>query len=484
MSNSEPEKRRLHVAAALVSGLKALPQLIPVLLVALLSGRGEESGLLFVIVAVALLPFSLTLGVLGWWRFRYWVEDGELRVEQGILVRRRVFLPRERVQAIDVSAGVVQRVFGLVRVQVKSAAAGSQAELAAVTRSEAEWLRAALGHPSQTPGPTGQPRRHVMTAGQVLLAASTSGQVGVILSGVAWLYSQVDELVHQRVVEYLENHDLGSTAGGTDPVLIAGLIVAGLAVAWVLSILGAVVRYGGFSVERQGNEIVVRRGLLERREVAIPLGRVQAVRIVESLARQPLGYAALYVESAGHAEERGKSTYLHPCLHRSSWMPLLQDVLPEFAVEPLLERPPRRALTRFLLRPVLTTATVATVAAVLVPYGWVAFLLPVLEFLTGLLAYRDTGLGTAKHVAVMRTRGFSRSTAIIPRRAIQFVQTSRSFLQRRRRVANVEVGAAAGASGRRFHVNEVDEQTAERFVAWCSPRSGDERHVGAPVQHT
>jgi putative membrane protein len=471
------------VAAALVSGFRALPQLVPVVVVAALSGRGEESGLLIAVVAVGLLPFSLALGVVGWWRFQYWVENGELRVEQGILVRRRVFLPRERVQAIDVSAGVIQRVFGLVRVQVKSAAAGSQAELAAVTRAEAERLRSELGHPSHARGPTTRPRRHAMTPGQVLLAASTSGQIGVILSGVAWLYTQVDDLVGRRVLEYLEQYDLGQTASGTDPLFVAGLVAAGLTIAWVLSIVGAVIRYGGFSVERQGNELVVRRGLLERKEVVIPVGRVQAVRIVESLARQPLGYAALYVESAGHAEERGKSTFLHPCLHRSSWMPLLRDVLPEFAVEPTMARPPRRALLRFLARPVLTTAIVATVVAVLVPYGWAAFALPVVEVLTGLLAYRDTGLGTASFVAVLRTRGFSRSTAIVPRRAVQFVQTSRNFFQRRRRVANVEVGAAAGASGRRFQAREMDEQTAAQFLAWCSPRSG-EGHAEVPTQQT
>jgi uncharacterized membrane protein YdbT with pleckstrin-like domain len=133
---------------------------------------------------------------------------------------------------------------------------------------------------------------------------------------------------------------------------------------------------------------------------------------------------------------------------------------------------------------VVTTAIVATVIAVFVPYGWVAFALPVVEVLTGLLAYRDTGLGTTSLVAVLRTRGFSRSTAIVPRRAVQFVQTSRNFLQRRRRVANVEVGAAAGASGRRFHANEVDEQTAAQFLAWCSPRSAGEVHAEVPIQHT
>jgi putative membrane protein len=455
-----------------VSALRSLPQLLPLLVVAFLSGRGQEGGLWMLGMALALFPVSLILGILGWWRFQYWVVDGELRVEQGLLVRRRVFLHRERVQAIDVSAGVIQRIFGLVRVQVKSAAAGAQAEFAAMTRAEAERLRAELGHPSQSTtasqAESSAPVRYVMTPGQLLLSASTSGQIGVILSGVAWLYAQVDDIVQERAIEYLEHAQIEGEVSSTNPLFVTLLVVAGLMVAWLLSIVGSVIRYGGFSVERKGDELIVRRGLLERREVAISVSRVQAVRIVESLSRQPFGYGALYVESAGHAEERGKSTYLHPCLPRGSWMPMLEALLPEFAVEPPLERPPARAIPRFLIRPVFTSCVIAVGATWLVPYGWIAFALPIVRILLGLLDYRDTGLGTTDRVAVLRSRGLSRSTAVVPLRAIQFASTSRSWLQRRRRVASLQIGAAAGASGRRFEVREVDEGSAERFLAWCA----------------
>ena len=55
---------------------------------------------------------------------------------------------------------------------------------------------------------------------------------------------------------------------------------------------------------------------------------------------------------------------------------MLQDLLPEFAVEPQMHRPPRRALIRFLLRPVMTWGALAALAAFFIPYGWLAFALP------------------------------------------------------------------------------------------------------------
>jgi len=471
VNSSEPVKRHLHWVASVVSGLRSLPQLVPFLVIVFLSRGANENAIWTLAMSLLVLPISLAFGIARWWRYRYWVEDGELRVEQGLLVRRRVYLPRERVQAFDVTAGVIQRIFGLVRVEVKSAAAGSQVELSAVSRDEAERLRVELGQSHErgrVPEAPSKSVRYVMTPGQLLLAASTSGQIGVILSGVAWLFSQVEDVVRERLIAYLEQAEVAGDVSRTNPILIASLILAGLLLAWLLSIVGAVVRYGGFSVERKGEDLIVRRGLLERREVAIPVNRVQAIRIVESLARQPLGYGALFVESAGHAEERGKSTYLHPCLPRSAWVPMMQELLPEFAVEPPMQRPPRRAIVRFVVRPILIFGSLATLAVLFVPYGWIAFALPLAFVLLGLLAYRDTGFGTTDQVAVLRSRGTSRHTALVPRRCIQFVSTSRSWFQRRRRVANVVIGAASGASGRRFEAREIDEDHAAGFFDWCS----------------
>ena len=123
---------------------------------------------------------------------------------------------------------------------------------------------------------------------------------------MAWLYAQVDEIIRQRLVEYLETAELSGNISGTNPLLITVLIIAGLLFAWLLSIAGAVIRYGGFSVERKDDDLIVRRGLLERREIAIPLDRIQAIRIVESLPRQLLGYGALYVESGRARRRAGK----------------------------------------------------------------------------------------------------------------------------------------------------------------------------------
>ena len=76
-----------------------------------------------------------------------------------------------------------------------------------------------------------------------------------------------------------------------------------LVLAWLLSTLGAVVAFAGFTVTRDGDRLRIRRGLFARREATVPVPRVRAVRVVEGIFRRPFGLAALRVEVTGYAEE-------------------------------------------------------------------------------------------------------------------------------------------------------------------------------------
>lgn len=453
----------------MITVLRALRSLLPVLLVVVVTGRTQDSPVL--LIGGLVLLASLVEGLGGWLRYRYWVTAGELRVERGFFVRQRVAIPAERVQTVDVSAGPLQRLFGLVKVEVKTAA-GTQVVMTAITETAAERLRSALA-PRLDPSieaPT-QPElaRFELTPRELLLAASTSGRLGVILSGMGWLYSQVDDFVEERLFEVLGTLNLVDSVSRVGPVMIAGIVIATLLIAFVASVIAEVARFGGFSVVRTGDQLLIRRGLLERREVSVALDRIQAIRIVEGLLRQPLGYAAIIVETAGHADERGQSTPLHPFLHRSRWQALLRELAPGHDIHPDLKRPPRRALSRFLVRPLLTALLAAAVISITVPFGWLSFGLTLGAPLVGWLAFRDTAVGVSDQTLLLTRRVLRRTTAIVRRRRIQFSESSSSWLQRRRGLADLTVAVASGAGGRHFRVPELDAELVDDLVVWSSP---------------
>ncbi|MCM3231478.1 PH domain-containing protein, partial [Bacillus altitudinis] len=107
-------------------------------------------------------------------------------------------------------------------------------------------------------------------------------------------------------------------------------------------------KYGHFTIETYENEIVISRGLLEKRQLTIHPDRVTAVRIVRNIFRQPFGFASVYVESAGGGtKDEQLSTVLIPLAANKEIEALLGDVLPRYARSVEIKGAPRRAILRF-----------------------------------------------------------------------------------------------------------------------------------------
>src|SRR5699024_3740751 len=78
--------------------------------------------------------------------FTYRVGDNELRIEQGIFIRKKRYISINRIHKIDVTADVFHGLFKLVKVQIDTAGSGDGAEvdLSAIQLTKAAKLRRAL----------------------------------------------------------------------------------------------------------------------------------------------------------------------------------------------------------------------------------------------------------------------------------------------------------------------------------------------------
>jgi hypothetical protein len=77
-------------------------------------------------------------------RVRAWSyaeRDEDLLVRRGVLFSRLSVVPYGRMQFIDVTAGPVERSFGLATVRLHTAAASSDARIPGLVRAEADRLR-------------------------------------------------------------------------------------------------------------------------------------------------------------------------------------------------------------------------------------------------------------------------------------------------------------------------------------------------------
>ena len=400
--SSEP--RHLHPAAMLIDAVKTVRRSLSAFVIpgiAFLMSRGFDAQTLVLVLFGALVVTALAAfwGFLSWRATTYEVAGGVFRLRWGVVQKNERTIPLDHVQSVDTVQGIIQRLFNVVEVRIETAGGGASepdASLAALDRADAEALRREIAGSrrepveTETAGPTVVRK---LGSRDLLLAGATSGQIGVALSLIAVASQLFDNFLSQNLAQrLLETFAPRSVTTALLYVFILGLF------AWLLAIGGTVLAHTGFTLSRDGDFLYIRRGLLERREATIPLARIQAVRIVEGLLRQPFGLASLRVESAGYGQDAGVSTTLFPLLPRKEVHGLLLEVAPEFAVAPPLNALPRRALRRYVFRSTLPFLVLISAAALLSSLvfdlaAWVfaALLLLLPAALFGWLRYRDAG---------------------------------------------------------------------------------------------
>ena len=221
-----------------------------------------------------------------------------------------------------------------------------------------------------------------------------------------------------------------------------------------------------------------RYGLLTVHEASVPLERVQAIRVEESLPRRLLGLASLSIETAGGTPgQRGGRGGVRP--HRPARRTWGGWCAASLAMRTRTRRcarasqaARRRLAVRYLrdaadrVGAVLGGALVdVQPAGMLAP--WMALLLP-LPWLAAGWAYRSRGWALPPGYVMARSGVLTRVTWIVPDRKLQTLHLRGSPFQRRHGLATVIVDTAAG--GRQAAIIDLGEPAARRLLEELTDR--------------
>lgn len=470
------ELSRQHPAAALANAFDIIRgNFITILVIIFIGGGGQQDSftLYWILGTFVLL---LIWGVISWLRFEFRVEEGELQIEQGVIVRKKLYLTSDRIQVIDISAGIVQRLFGLVAVEVKTAGSSSkQAKINAITRERAEELKSLLRKKSETNIAIAgseekgkQSKLYALDPEDLLVAASTSGELGVALSVLGAAFSQIEQIISEEQMIRLVEANIPNSTSTTMILLSVGAI---LVASWLFSFFSTIIKYYDFEVEVREDELLISKGLFERIQLTIPINRIQAVQVKEELLRQPFGYASLVIESAGYGKEQSNSTTLFPLIAKPKIYEFIDEVIPEFSAEVTESTQiPKVGLRRYLLRMMWISLAVILLVWGMVPHGMYAWFVMIPGLLLGYQQYRDAGISLGDKTLVLSYRLLSKTTAIVKKYRVQACQIKQNPFQVRLGLSNFTVHVASGNQGRSFTVRELGRQQALTHYNWL--RSG------------
>jgi putative membrane protein len=406
-------------------------------------------------------------------RFEYDLGGDTLDIRSGVVSRRNREIPIRRVQNVDISRNVVQRLLGIAAVDFETAG-GSETEAALrfADFEEAKRLQREIGRLKRATGESGDPAagddaydpasdelfalsaRELALVGALSFDVRIPGLLFVLLSGSVPAMSSL-------------------VPAGTGPAIAAvGLVAAAfvvLLVSWLGGAAAAVLNYYDFRLTQVEDELQYERGLLRRYDGSIPLDKVQTLTVVDDPLKRYFGYASLRIETAGYAPGDSGSEAAVPLARRERVFALVDRI--ESVGSPAFERPPKRVRRRYALRYLLALGAVvgllygvdllAPVSLPWPPYAPIplALLAPVAAH----YKWRHRGYWLGDDHVVTRNGFLRRRSKIVPYYRIQTVIDSRTLFQRRWGVATVTADTAGSLSlgGNDAAAVDVDDAVAD-----------------------
>ncbi|MFS8099362.1 PH domain-containing protein [Lentzea alba] len=460
------EWHRLHVRMLIVRPLnEGIAMLVPILIL-LFTGNGEKWRLIASGVTVAaILSFSYLI----WRTTKYRITDEQVELHTGLLTRKQLAVPRDRIRTVDLTSKPGHRVFGLSAVRIGT---GQQdvpgtdgLTLDAVTSEEAERLRVLLLQKAVAPKSTSSEPDAVPveTPSEVIskldfkwLKFAPLSLSGLVAIGAVFgvLSNYADDLgLHpvQDLWEWLFEHPSITLLGG----FVVALVVLGL----VLSVPLYILQFWNYQLTREPDGTLrVQRGLLTTRSVSVEEQRLRGVDIQEPLlVRAGRGAKAVAVTTG--LGSKGESNLLLPPAPLSVAHQVSRDVLKvdDDPTTRKLRKHPLAALRRSLFRHVAPWVVIAIGLAVWAP-SW-AWPIPVaiipFAALVGWDNYRSLGNALDDRYLVTRNNSLVRSTVALQRTGIIGWRIQRSFFQRRSGLMTIGATTAAGAGV--YHVTDVGE---------------------------
>lgn len=474
------EARRLHPIAAVSNVLKQAKELLfPFIIFVVVGSKGTTWDLFYLIASTVAVLVVFVTGILSWLRFTYRIEEGELRIEEGIFIRKKRYIPFERIQSLDFSEGILHRPFGLVKVRVETAGSSGEAEgvLTAIKKEEALFIQEFLQNVKMEDYEIAlrdfaqEQNEHILykiSSKELLLLASTSGGVGVVISACIAFFFQFDDFIpYEKVFQGLETF---ITSG---LLFISIIVFIGFFIAWAIAVMGTMLKYANFTLKIVNEDFIITRGLLEKRQITIPLNRIQAIRIQENLIRQPLKYASVYIESAGGATDNseGSRVALFPIIKKNRIRAILEPFIDGYSLVDECISVPRKAFIRYLFRGWVIVVPLVIVLTLLWHWwGLMSLILLPISALWSYLMYKDAGWRVQDNQLTLAYRTTIKHTIYMRKNRIQTLNMRESYLQRKSGLSSIQATAKSGIGGTGGTVRDLKKEDVLAIYRWFSRR--------------
>jgi putative membrane protein len=481
------KERRLHPLTIVYRGIVSLPQFAIVLYFAFSQGRMEEW--VSILISFLYLFIAFPFIALNYFYFSFFINPHEIVIKSGVFSRRVRHLPLNKIQNIEVTQNLLQRILGLAKVMIETAGdIETEGHLEFVSKKDAENISAVirdqqsrLAEMQAIPiDPANQAKgtikgKEPSNEEELLFSMSLIDNVrqGMLsfrpwlIFIVFWVFTTAQQFYLIPDIETTIDKNFISIFEGFNSFYLAIFIIIGLIISiilsWLIDILITVINFYGFKLSLVNGKLFTEQGLFSRRKGTIPIKKLQSMIIKSNFIRRYFDLWSLDLETAGFSLKIKRAEIAVPLAPKARIIELASRLKPfiypdEF--RKVSKKTIKRAIIKYLLVIVIPYSTICY----LVPeFLWLLFLSPILYFFA-LINYRYRGYYLDDSWLIIRQGYFIQRITLIPIEKIQSINIVQSFFQRRLNLSSLFIDTAATGSLADASIIDIEDFEADSLA--------------------
>ena len=458
-----------------------MKQMILPILAIIFTNLNRRDGEVMVFSIGALLLIFLILAFFSWKNTFYFIEDNILFYQKGVLRKSKQGISIDKITTINENQELIERVLQLYtfKVDAGSVTKGNEIQLV-ISKKEVERLKEELENRLNSGSKMAASEKldesfvdhqpievYRISIKELILYAITSNGIfgGLVFALAVWKLIDdipfVKNFIEGPAGSWLSRHlDFTVSELSIPDILSSVLLILLLYVifSFLVSSVLAIVKYYDFRVSRQGGNIEITHGLLEKKRYHLSAEKITALYFKHGFIGQFCKMGQLKIESIGYGDEEGEAAILYPVIKDDKRVEMIKTLLPEYTFEDAVCKPPKRALKSFLIKYTSIPFILAVIASVTIPYGAFSWIAVALFCMAGFASYKKTKISRTGDQFVIMGGILGKWTTVIKSTHIQAINARQSFFQKRRGLIHLEYSYQSNDFGKEIGVQFMDQK--------------------------
>lgn len=426
---------------------------------------------------VVLVLFSvLVCQLLQYFFRRFYINEDGVGYYEGIFFKEHIFMPYERMQAIDDKQWFFYRPFKVCEVQIHVAGTEKTLTLHAIKVTEAVEIK------QRRTNNFGVIDVNDETEGNsVIEQAKWTVELSVyhtVLEAVLSLKTYVGMFVLlsfiTQVSEYYDSHQLEASVSKIISLgffVIVIVVMGAFIISTLLGILMKLIRHYHFIVSGFADYFVIERGLFQRHRTTINHAKIQAYTLKHNWLMHLLGYTSISVIQAGDDTE--SSNLIMPLIKKDELSVFFEKIAPN-NIFPIVEKglAPKASLRLFLTRVVWIIIPIMAVMFVIsFKYAVYLLIIPVVLGVKCRIEQKHSGYNLAEHVLVFQMiRLWGVEVVYTEKKRVQSLVHRQSVWMKQSGLSHLTI-TLAEQGAYQLRLNYLKNTDAEKIYFWFRRKS-------------